>query len=59
MKTQNSVGTDMGGSYDSVHKLYEDCIMCSKETTILKKFNSHFLRIFIVYFNKPEIFFIF
>jgi hypothetical protein len=36
METQNSVGTDMGGSYDSVHKLYEDCIMCSKETTILK-----------------------
>lgn len=36
MGTQNSIGTDMGGSYDDVHKLYETCIMCSKETTILK-----------------------
>jgi hypothetical protein len=36
METQNSVGTDMGGSYDSVHNLYEICVMCSKETTILK-----------------------
>lgn len=36
METQNSIGTDMGGSYDSVYNLYETCVMCSKETTILK-----------------------
>ena len=42
MKTQNSVGADMGGSYDypkvngAGESIYEMCIMCSKETTTLK-----------------------
>lgn len=42
METQNSVGADMGGSYDypkvngAGESIYEMCIMCSKETTTLK-----------------------
>ena len=42
METQNSVGADMGGSYDypkvngNGESIYENCIMCSKETTTLK-----------------------
>jgi len=42
METQNSVGTDMGGSYDypkvdgSGQSIYEECVQCSKQTTTLK-----------------------
>jgi len=40
METQNSIGADMGGTYPKINgageSIYETCIMCSKETTILK-----------------------
>jgi hypothetical protein len=35
METQNSVGADMGGTYN-IESIYEQCIMCGKETIILK-----------------------